>query len=210
MLWRIFAVFFQTMNFSDVTQLPTILQSVVIYQNLSIGQTLFHRHAAAMKIYMVQSGVIQLLHYTQGGHIINHYQVKAGEICVESSLFSETYPCEAIADAPTQILVFPKVAFLAALEADFNFATAFMQQISHRLHLTQMMLESRSIRSARERVLHRLHSLALKQNTIVLNYPLKNLADDLGLSPEVLSRTLTQLKKEGKITREKRKIMLLE
>ena len=197
------------MDFSDITQLPATLQSVVTYQNLSIGQTLFHRHEAAMKIYAVQSGIIQLLHYTESGHAINYYQIRASEICVESILFLDTYPCEAIAEAPTRILVFPKVAFLTALEADFNFATAFMEQMSDRLHQTQVMLELRGIRSARERVLHHLYSLVCKQNTIVLGYPLKNLAADLGISPEVLSRALTQLEKEGKIARDKRKITIL-
>jgi CRP-like cAMP-binding protein len=73
------------------------------------------------------------------------------------------------------------------------------------------MIELRSIRSAQERVLHYLHLIAPpEKNTIMLEQPLKNIAFDLGISPEVLSRALTQLASDGAIARERRKITLLK
>ena len=197
------------MNFSDFSQLPATLQTVVTYQNLSTKQALFHCNEAATKMFAVKFGSIRLLHYTERGQVISHHTVKAGQICIETALFQETYACEAIAEEPTRVLVFPKPSFLTALEQNPDFAIAFMRQMSDRLQLTKVLLESRSIRSARERILHYLRLLLPQQNTIILDQPLKNLAQDLGLSPEVLSRTLTQLKKEGTIARSKRKITLL-
>ena len=88
---------------------------------------------------------------------------------------------------------------------------AFIEQIGHRLHSTKIILELRSIRSARERVLHYLRlTIPPEEGSIVLDQPLKNIAFDLGLSLEVLSRTLAQLVKEGVISRQKRRITLLE
>lgn len=199
------------MNFSDINQLPPALQASATYQTLSKGQALFHRNAEARAIYAVKSGQIRLLHYTRSGQSISHYAVSAGELCAEVALFLEVYACSAIAEAPTQVLAFPKQAFLQAFQQDPAFATTFTTQLSARLHMTKMSLELRGIRSAQERVLHYLRlTTSPEKNTVVLKQPLKNIAHDLSISPEALSRTLTKLVKEGMIAREKRKITLLE
>ena len=199
------------MNFSDIDQLPPPLRAVATYRTLNNEQTLFHRDAEASAIYAVKSGQIRLLHYTQDGHPISHYAVYRGELCAEAALFLGTYTCNALAEEPTQVLVLPKQAFLMALQQDSAFAMAFMAQLAKRLHMTEVTLELRGIRSAQERVLHYL-LLAMPpgENTVVLEQPLKNIAYDLGISPEVLSRALAQLVKKGMIAREKRRITLLQ
>lgn len=198
------------MNFSELDQLPTALQTVVTHQHLSSGQVLFHRNEAVRSIYIVRSGRIRLLHYTQEGQAISRYAVHAGEVCAEIVLFLDAHTCSAIAEEPTQVWVFPKQVFLNELQQNLDFATAFMAQMSYRLHVTKEMVVLRSISSARERILHYLHLIMPpEQNTIELEQPLKSIAYELGISPEVFSRTLTQLERDGAITREKRKITLL-
>lgn len=199
------------MNFSEIDQLPAALQAVATYHNLHAEEVLFHRSEEARAIYAVKSGQIRLLHYTQTGQSISHYAVHAGEICAEVVLFLDAYTCNAIAEVPTQVLAFPTQIFLETLRQEPDFAIAFMAQLSYRLHMTKVMLELRSIRSAQERVLHYLRLIVpLEKNTIVLEQPLKAIAADLSLSPEVLSRTLTQLESDGAIVRKKRRITLLE
>jgi CRP/FNR family transcriptional regulator, dissimilatory nitrate respiration regulator len=201
----------KAMDFSEIDQLPPALQGVVKYQHLSNGQVLFHRNEEAQAIYVVKSGQIRLLHYTASGQSISHYAIHAGEICAEIGLFLDTYTCSAIAEEPTQILVFPKPAFLNTLRQEPDFAIAFIMQLSYRLHTTKVLAELRSIRSAQERVLHYLRLLVSPEgNTVVLEQPLKNIAADLSISPEVLSRTLAQLASDGAIARKKRRITLLE
>ncbi|NEQ26592.1 MAG: Crp/Fnr family transcriptional regulator [Microcoleus sp. SIO2G3] len=199
------------MDFSEIDQLPAALQAVVTYQDLSNGQVLFHRNEESRAIYALKSGQVRLLHYTKSGQSISHYAVYAGEICAEVALFLNTYTCSAIVEEPTQVLVFPKQAFLNTLQQDSDFAIAFMRQLSYRLHTTKVMVELRSIRSAQERVLHYLRLVVPpEKNTVVLEQPLKNIASDLGITPEVLSRALTQLASDGAIAREKRRITLLK
>lgn len=198
------------MNFSETDQLPAELQAAVTLRHLSNEQTLFHHNEASQAVYAVKSGQIRLMHYTHSGQSISHYAVGTGEICAEVTLFLDAHTCSAIAEGPTEVLAFPKQAFLTALQ-DSEFAIAFTAQVCRRLHTTKVILALRSIRSARERVLHYLRlTIPTEENSIVLDQPLKNIAFDLGLSPEVLSRTLAQLVKEGVITRHKRKITLLE
>jgi CRP/FNR family transcriptional regulator, dissimilatory nitrate respiration regulator len=200
----------KSMDFSDFSQLPMSLQAVVTYQDLAIKQALFHCNEAATKLYIVKFGSIRLLHYTESGQAISHYQVKPGEICAETVLFRATYDYEAIAEEPTQVLAFPKQSMLTELQQNAEFATACLRQTANRLHFTKVLLESRSIRSARERVIHYLRLIQPTQATIVQRQLLKNLAYDIGLSPEVLSRTLAQLEKEGTIARDKRNIVLMK
>lgn len=203
-------LFANAMDFSDISQLPAALQRVATYRQLMNEQTLFDHNEPAQVIYAVKSGRIRLLHYTKSGQAISHYAVHAGEICAEVALFSDIYTCSAVVETSTQVLALPKQAFLDALQ-NFDFATAFMAQLSYRLHTTKAMMEIRSIRSAQERVLHYLRLIAPSDhNTVVLKQPLKNIAADLSISPEALSRTLTQLESEGTIMREKSRIILLE
>lgn len=206
------SLFFQNaMNFAEIDQLPATLQAFVTYRQFSKGQVLFQRNEASRAIYVVKSGQVRLLHYTKSGQSISYYTVQAGEICAEVALFLDTYTCNAIAEAPTQVLAFPKQTFLNTLQQNPDFAMAFMMQLSYRLHTIKTMVELRSIRSAQERVLHYLRLvLPPEKNTIVLEQPLKDIAADLGISPEVLSRTLAQLAMSGAIAREKRRITLLE
>lgn len=199
------------MNFADLDQLPAALQAAITYQQVSKGQVLFHRNAESRAIYVVQSGQVRLLLYTKSGQSISHYTIRPGEICDEVSLFQNTYTCSAIAEEQTQVLTFPKSAVLSTLQQNSDFAIAFMMQLSHRLHTTKMLVELRSIRSAQERVLHYLHLLASpEKNTVTLDQPLKHMASELGISPEVLSRTLSKLANDGAIARKKRKIILLD
>jgi CRP-like cAMP-binding protein len=199
------------MDFSEVDQLPAALQQVATYQHFLEGQVLFQRNEPSRAIYAVKAGCVRLLHYTKSGQCISHYSVHTGELCAEIVLFLDAYACTAIAEEPTQVLAFPKEAFLSGIQQDPDLAIAFMTQLSNRLHMAKIMVELRSIRSATERVLHYLRLITPpEQNAVVLEQPLKSIAADLGISPEAFSRTLAQLENDGIIAREKRKITLIE
>jgi CRP-like cAMP-binding protein len=199
------------MDFSKIDQLPIALQKVASCKNFSKGQILFQRNEPSQVIYAVKTGRIRLLNYTKSGQTISHYTIHSGELCAEIALFLDAYACSAIAEEATQVLVFPKQIFLNALRQDPDFAMAFMTRLSYRIHKTKIMVELRSIRSAPERVLHYLWlNVPPEQNTVVLKQPLKNIAADLSISSEALSRALSQLQRKGAIAREKRRVILLE
>ncbi|BAU44038.1 Crp/Fnr family transcriptional regulator [Leptolyngbya sp. O-77] len=197
------------MNRLPLHHLPAELQAVASFRNLETGQILFDRGEPVEAIYVLESGYIQLLNYTEEGLQINHYSVRSGESFAEVALFHERYVCTAIAHLPSRILVLPKFAFLKALKAYPELAETFMAQLAKRLHESKVLLELRSIRSARRRVLHYLQLNVQPDGiTVNLDVPLKDIADDLGLTPEALSRALKQLHKEGIIARRKQKVTL--
>lgn len=197
------------MNCLMFHRLPAELRAVASFRNLEAGQIVFDQGDLVDAVYILDSGCIQLLNYTEEGLQINHYSVRPGESFAEVALFYERYICTAIASLPSRILVLPKSAFLKALKAHPDLAETFMAQLAKRLHESKILLELRSIRSARKRVLHYLQlNVQPDGMTVNLDLPLKEIADDLGLTPEALSRALKQLHKEGVIARRKQKVTL--
>ncbi|XGV96399.1 MAG: Crp/Fnr family transcriptional regulator [Leptolyngbya sp. BL-A-14] len=197
------------MNLSQFNQLPTELQAIASIKILADGQLLFERLEPAEAVFILESGQIQLLNYTEDGQQVNHYSVKAGETFAEVALFNERYVCTAIALKPSRVWSLPKQAFLQVMRQHSDLAESFMERLARRLHESKLLLELRSIRSARKRILHYLQlNVQPDGATVILDRPLKEIADDLSMTPEALSRTLKQLHKEGKINREKRKVTL--
>lgn len=139
--------------------------------------------------------------------MVIHYLVGAEESLAETALFSDTYRCTAIAEQPTQILSIPKQHFLNVLHQSPHFCEQYLAHLTDRFAGVKQLLELRSIRSARDRLLH---YLTLQQqpgqSTILLNQSLKALALELGLSPEVLSRTFAQLEADRVLQRKKGRV----
>jgi CRP/FNR family transcriptional regulator, dissimilatory nitrate respiration regulator len=201
------------MNFLKIDELPDHIQiaMAIAYENLTAGQLLFHQGDRTRAIFVVISGQISLMHYTDAGRSIKHYEVRTGESFAEAALFNEVYDCSAIADVPSRIATFPKQAFLSTLRQYPELSEGLIAQLAQRFHQAKVLLTLRSIRSARDRVLHYLEIEAHpKGKTVNLDKSLKDIAEEIGLSQESLSRVLTQLQKDGVISRKKRQIVLLQ
>jgi len=189
-------------------QLPDRLKKSISYHTVERGHPLFCQGDRVKGLFMLRSGLMRFVHYTEQGQLINHYMIYPGEIFAEIVLFVDCYACTAIADQPSEVIMFPKAIVLEELKSNLDFAEAFMAKMAERLHMTKILLELRGLRSARDRVLHYLEVLAEPgSNTLTLTRSLKSIAADLGLSPEALSRTLAQLRQEGIVNRTKRQLI---
>ncbi len=198
----------QRMNSFRPEQLSADLQALIEYRKLESGQALFYKGDLAEATFWLETGQLKLLHYTSDGQAVNHYRIRAGESFAEVALFINFYDCTAIAEAPSQVALLPKQAILAALRERPELAEEVMKQLAWRLHQAKILLELRSIRSARDRVLHYL-KLSANQRSVQLEQPMRTIAEDLALTPEALSRALTQLEEEGVIARQKRLVQFL-
>jgi len=197
------------MNRLQFNHLPAHLQAMVSVKDLETGEVLFAQQEPVEAAYILQSGQIRLVGYTDDGQQIHHYTVQPGESFAEVALFKEYYLCTAIAVAPSKVLTLPKQSYLAVLKSDPDLAITFMAQLADRLHESKILLELRSIRSAQKRVLHYLQlNVQADGVTVNLDCPLKEIADDLGLTPESFSRALKQLHNQDLIKRGKRKVTL--
>lgn len=199
------------MNYLNLDQLPDNIRTAmaITYESLPAGKLLFHQGDLTRAIFVVISGQISLIHFTEAGRSIKHYEVRAGESFAEAALFNEVYDCAAVADVPSRVATFPKQAFLLTLRSYPDLSEVLMVQLARRFHEIKILLELRSIRSARDRVLRYLEIASHPHGkTVNLAKSLKDIAEDVGLSHEALSRVLSQLQKEGVITRKKLQIVL--
>lgn len=195
------------MNVLNSQPLLTLLQGLITHHDLGKGQMLFYQGDQAESVFVLESGKIRLAQFTQEGKVIPHYDVVTGESFAEAALFNSTYDCSAIAEIPSRVLVLPKDVLLTTLEQQPALAMGVMAQLAKRAHDAKVLLTLRSIRSPRERVLHYL-SLVARSNRVSLKRSFKDIAEEIGIAPEVFSRVLSSLEKDGVISRNRRNIDL--
>jgi CRP/FNR family transcriptional regulator, dissimilatory nitrate respiration regulator len=197
------------MNLDPFHPLPAEVQAIASVKSLVTGQILFVQQEPTEAIFWLKSGRIQLVTYTENGRQINHYGIKAGELFAEAALFRDHHTFTAIASAPSQVLILPKQLYLGVLRQQPHLAETFTAQIAQRLYHSEILMMLRGIRSAQQRVLHYLNLQAQGDGiTIAFDRPLKEVSGDLGVTPETLSRVLSQLQVQRKINRSQRKITL--
>jgi CRP/FNR family transcriptional regulator, dissimilatory nitrate respiration regulator len=189
-------------------KLATTLREVMLFRNLAPSQILYRQGDRARAIFVLETGQIRIVRRNSEGKTILMRVVTTGESFGAAALFSEVYGNEAIAEVPSQIHVYPKPALWEALRQRPDLAESFIGSLAKQINTLEDRLELRSISSARERIIRYLQTHAqLGKTAVNFDTPLKNIAIDLGLSREVLYRTLSQLEREGVITRTKRQII---
>jgi CRP-like cAMP-binding protein len=188
--------------------LPTALHAVGVERKLDAGQMLFRRGGRSVGLYEIVSGNVRLVRTDYAGRDVVLHTAAAGDTIAEASLFSSTYHCDAIATTDAIVRVYPKSVMLAELERNPKAMRAFMATICHQVMDLRTRLEQRNIRSARDRVRHYLTAKAgADGRTVALSGTLKDLALELGLSPEALYRTLADMTADGEIERREGKIL---
>jgi CRP-like cAMP-binding protein len=179
-------------------------------RTLGSGEALFRQGDPVKAVFRIEHGVIRLERSTYDGRILILHRSRAGEFFAEAALFSQTYHCNAIAEEPCLVRCYPKAAVLRAVERDPVSATSLLAAMAHQLHALRHRLELRSVRSARERILLMLELQAEPDGWVNLPGDIQDLASDLGLTREVIYRTLSSLEKEGAIKRSPSSIRLLK
>jgi CRP-like cAMP-binding protein len=169
---------------------------------LEAGEALFRQGDRATAIFAVEQGRLLLLRYTVDHREVVLHTARQGELFAEAALFSNAYQCDAVATAASHVRAYPKREILAAFRSDADLGERFMAVLAQQVHALRARLEERNIRSARERVLHHLALAAgADGHTVRLDGTLLDLAAEIGLTHEVLYRTLAALERDGAITR---------
>lgn len=178
-------------------------------RSLDAGEALFRQRQKASAIFEVVHGRLRLMRHTSDGHSIVLHTANSGELFAEAALFAGTYHCDAVAAVASRVRAYPKRELLAAFRNDPAIAERFMGVLAHQIHALRARLEERNIRSARERVMHHVALSAGKDGrTMRLDGTLMELAAELGLTHEVLYRTLAALEQDGSVARAGREIAL--
>jgi CRP-like cAMP-binding protein len=189
--------------------LPAAVRAAAIDRKLKSGEALFRLGDKTAGLCEVISGRVRLARVDRTGREIVLHVAGPGDTIAEASLFSPHYHCDAIANTPAVVRIYPKQAVLLAFEQDRKAAQAFAATLARQVMNLRTRIEQRNIRSARERVRHFLAlNVGADGHTVVLTGTLKDLAAELGLSHEALYRTLAALERSGAIKRGKGRIVL--
>jgi len=182
--------------------LPASLRERSRTRELAIDECLFHQGDRAYAIFEIERGRLRLVRHALDSRRVVLHTGRAGELLAEAALFSPTYHCDAVAAMPSRVRIYPKRDLLALFRSDNRAGERFMAVLARQVHVLRARLEERNIRSARERVLHHvaLHAGA-DGRTMTLDGTLMDLAAEIGLTPEALYRTLSELEKDGALRR---------
>lgn len=186
------------------------LKSFITHRQLNVRETLFRRNEVAFALFAVEVGRIRLVRYLANGTEVCLHVARVGESFAEAALFSEVYHCDAIADRPSRVAVYPKEAILQLMQSRPDAALSFTALFAKHVQSLRTQLELRNVHSARDRTLQYL-SLLIEpgQSVIMFDRPLKDVATDIGLTHEAFYRALAQLKREGYIQQRRRQITLI-
>ena len=154
--------------------------------------TLFRQGDSTRGLFFLLNGAIHLQRVTEAGHQVLVLKAVPGETFAEASLFHRSYHCSAVAKKSSKVIECAKRAVITRYREDPDFSLSMCKRFAHQVQHTRARLELYSIRSADDRVLQAVVDGMLKDNV-------KSLAHEIGLSPEVVYRSLASLAKSGRI-----------
>ncbi|GAB3538002.1 hypothetical protein GCM10027343_02600 [Noviherbaspirillum agri] len=177
---------------------PKDLREVATQVQSDSRGTLFRTGDQVRHIYLVIRGEARLVRLEcRGGEVI--LQRSRGGFIAEASLDSKTYHCDAVTAEPTTLLLFPVVAFRAALENDPAFCKAWQSQLAKEVRRLRARCERLSLHNAADRITHYIESEG-EDGVVTLKQSRKSWAAELGLTHEALYRALRRMQDDGALS----------
>ena len=176
-------------------------------RKLSRGETLFHEDEPCTSIGIILSGSVQIVSYLPDGNEIIYNSLKEGEIFGNNLVFSSEpyYKGNITAVEDTRIGLLEKEDLLSILETNKDFLLEYLRIQSNFSKELNNRIRLLSLESAEERFLYYMH---IHKNTIVFR-SISDLAKQLYLKRETLSRLISRFVKEKRIIRDDKTITLL-
>ena len=178
-------------------------------RSLARNEALFRQGEKVTAIYFVEAGRLRLERQTFDGRSLVVGTTSSGKFFVEAALFADIFHCDAVATEPSQVRIYPKAAVLNALRADPANAMSFLSLVAHQVIELRHRIEIMKVRSAKERVMLYLDFNAGPDGrTVDLRSQLQDIASEIGMTREVLYRTLASLEQAGTVERAGDRILL--
>ena len=190
--------------------LAALHQSRVVRYQVSRGAAVFRQGDPADAVFLVETGRVRLVRVLADGTSLVLYVAEAGESFAEASLSAAHYHCDAEAETDAVVLALPKADLLSALATDPAECLALALALAAQVRDLRARLELRNIRSATERVLAwlRLHASG-NPPRMPIRRSWTQVAEELGLTREVVYRALAMLDRQGRISRDATSVRLM-
>ena len=156
---------------------------------LPSGGYLFHQGDPVRRVFIVESGSVQLVRHQRDGMPIVVQRATQNSILAEASVYAEAYHCDAIADAPSHVFDLSQAAFVTHLrqnpDASHAWAAHLARAVQSARHRGEIL--------ARRTVTERLDGwLDWHDNELPDKGQWKGIAEQIGVSPEALYRELAK------------------
>jgi len=178
----------------------------VVESTIEADGLLFRLGDTPRDLYLVIEGEARARRYGTDGAEIVMQRSRAGELFAEAGLVAPRYSCEGYCPNASRVLRIPIATIKQQIASNGDFALRFAQFLALAMRRQCARYERLRLKRAGERVLHYLNCelTGPAGADLELDIPLAEWADDLGLEPETLYRTLADLEKKGLIAREPR------
>ena len=171
------------------------------------GETIFYENDECLKIGIVKSGEISIKSYFSDGKEVTYNTLHAGDMFGNNLIFSSKpfYRGDVIASEDSIIYLISKDRLLSLLKKDDELLIAYLTNQSDFSKTLNFKIKLLTINNAEDRLLY---YLTFNKNKIRYK-TITKLANDLFLSRESLSRTITKLVKSKKITNSQKTLTLV-
>jgi len=175
-------------------------------RTLKKGECLFKLGAPVKHLYFVLEGEIKAVRYLADGTSCVMQRGREGEVFGSPALCVDRYNCEATACCPTRVAEIPAEALRVAVAEDGELALRFALSLAQDMRRQCSRYERLRLKKASDRVLHFLTCESDESGRLELHSSVMAWADELGLEPATLYRTLSELEGDGMIRRQGRVI----
>ncbi len=198
------------MKLDRLQSLPDRLKSNAVVSNIAARQRLFRQGDRSTNLFIIQQGRFKNIRHINNNKIATIQLLSCGESLGETSLFFDTYLSTAIAQVDSEVIAYPKGILLSAISEHPELLKDVLKLLCDRIHDLQLRLEWRDIKLSQHRILQYLKHQAFVNNSQIVNFdfPLQEIASELGFVPETLSRALVKLEREERIERQQNRIIL--
>ncbi|MCP5367530.1 MAG: Crp/Fnr family transcriptional regulator [Hyphomicrobiales bacterium] len=178
------------------------------------GQTLFEEGAPAAAFHCIVAGQVRLFRWTPDGDEKIYQVLGAGKLLAESAVFADpaVYPMTAAACAATETLRLERTGLTALCRRSPDFALHLLASMSNRIVSAMNRIDQLTLSNALQRLVAYLVELHRHQRSLWLELPLGHgdIAKQLAVTPETLSRLLARLRKAGLVSTRRRTLVLLD
>ena len=193
------------------------LGKLAIAQRYDKGEIIFHQGDEGIGFFVVKSGRVKVFKLSNDGkeqilHIFN----KGDHFAEVPALDGHCFPAAAAAIENSEVLFFPRQAFLQLLENRPTLAINMLKSFARHLRHFSNLVDNLALREVPARLATYLLSLSEKSKTsenvqiVELDLTKGQLAARLGTIPETLSRVFAKLSRDGLIEVDGNKVKLLD
>lgn len=163
------------------------------------GEIVFHEGQPVSGVYLISEGCIQLVRMAPTGKEIVIKTCETSEIFAEAALIKGgTYPVSANVVQDSVLFRIPKADFMGLLRLE-SFRTDFEVGLMLRVRYLTERIASLTGCESSERLFHFLREHYGEKDTYQITIAKKDIAAEIGVTPEVFSRLIRRLTDDGTI-----------